>query len=288
MACNSDGAWNGLEADLGFDVQPTLLQAWWFRVALVLCAGLVTLAIYRLRVLQLTALLNVRFEERLAERTRIAQELHDTLQQGFQGLILRFQAAYQMVQSNPSEAKQALEGALDRADQTLSESRKAIQGILTDPCVDLDIERALGGLMNQLAADSQLTEGKRPTTSVTVEGQPRNVNLWACEEMCEIAREVLRNAFTHGNPQHVEAEIAFSKKSLRIRFRYDGIGIAPSASGEGVRPGRSAPTRMNERAKRLRGHLRMTSKPDIGTEVEVTIPASSAFESGPSWIRSRR
>jgi signal transduction histidine kinase len=137
------------------------------------CAGLLIFAIYRLRVHQLTALLNVRFEGRLAERTRIAQELHDTLLQGFQGLILRFQAANEILLTNPLEAKESLEGALDRADRALSESRRAIQGIRADSFWDHNIERALGVLMNELIADSQLMQGKPLTTSVIVEGQPR-------------------------------------------------------------------------------------------------------------------
>jgi ligand-binding sensor domain-containing protein/signal transduction histidine kinase len=283
-ACNSDGVWNGQEATIGFDVQPTLARTWWFRAVLLLCAGLVGLAIYRMRVHQLTGLLNLRFEERLAERTRIAQELHDTLQQGFQGLILRFQAANQMLLSNPSEAKEALEGALDRADQALSESRKAIQGILADSFLDRDIERALGVLMNELAADSHLTKGKRPTTSVIVEGQSRNVNPWACEEICKIAREALRNALVHGNAQHIKAEIVFSRKLLRVRFRGDGVGIDPTVLAEGARAGHWGLTGMKERAERLRGHLSMRSKPNVGTEVEVIIPASTAFEPGHTRI----
>src|SRR5215469_806888 len=169
-------------ACLTLALQPTLLQTWWFRAVLLTCAGLATLAIYRLRVHQLTRLLNVRFEERLAERRRIAQELHDTLLQSFQGLMLRFQVANQILLSNPSEAKEALEGALNRADQALRESRKAIQGIRSDSFSDRDIERALGVLMNELAADTYLTKGKRRTTSVIVEGQPKTVNPWACEE----------------------------------------------------------------------------------------------------------
>jgi signal transduction histidine kinase len=284
MACNSEGIWNGPEAATGFDVLPTLVQTWSFRAALLLCAGLMTLAIYRLRVHQLTGLLNLRFGERLAERTRIAQELHDTLLQSFQGLILRFQAANQILLSNPSEAKEALEGALDRADQALSESRKAIQGIRSDSFSDGDIEHALGVLMNELAADSHLTKGKGPTTSVIVEGQRQTVNPWACEEICKIAREALRNSFVHGNAQHLESEIAFSNKFLRVRFRDDGVGIDPTVLQQGVRAGHFGLTGMNERAKRLRGRLSMWTKPNVGTEVEVTIPASTAFESGRSWI----
>ena len=283
MACNSDGIWNGSEAAIEFDVQPTVMQAWWFRSALLLCAGLATLVIYRFRVHQLTGLLNLRCEERLAERTRIAQELHDTLLQSFQGLVLRFQSANQIILSNPPEAKKALEGALHRADQALSDSRKAIEGIRSDSLLDRDIGRALGVLINQLGADSDLTKGKQSTTSVIVEGQPRTVHPWACEEICKIAREALRNAFTHGNAQHIELEIAFSKTFLRVRLRDDGVGIDPTVLDRGGRAGHWGLAGMNERAKRLRGHLSMWSKPDEGTEVEVTVPASIAFESRSSW-----
>ena len=284
VASNSDGIWNGTEATIGFDVQPTLMQTWWFRATLLLCAGLATLAIYRLRIYQLTGLLNIRFEERLAERTRIAQELHDTLLQSFQGLILRFEAANRILLSNPLEAREALKGALDRADQALTESRKAIQGIRSDLFADPDIERALGALINELADDPQLTRGKQPVPSVIVEGQSRNVNPWACEEICKIGREALRNAFRHGKAQHIELEITFSRKFLRVRFRDDGVGIDPAALEEGIRAGHWGVAGMNERAERLRGKLRIWSRPNAGTEVEVIIPASIAFESGSAWI----
>jgi ligand-binding sensor domain-containing protein/signal transduction histidine kinase len=284
MASNSDGIWNSPPTTIGFAVQPTLLQTWWFRAALLTFAGMATLAIYRLRVRQLTRLLIVRFEERLAERKRIAQELHDTLLQSFQGLVLHFQAANQILLSSPSEAKEELERALDRADRALSESRKAIQGIRSNCFSECDIERALGLLLGELAADSHLTKGKCPTTSVVVEGQPQIVNPWACEEICKIAREALRNAFTHGNAQHIESEIAFSKKFLRVRFRDDGVGIDPTVLDAGFRAGHWGLTGMQERAKRLRGRLSMWSKTNAGTEVEVTIPASTAFKSGPSRV----
>jgi nitrate/nitrite-specific signal transduction histidine kinase len=288
IASNSDGIWNGQGTSIAFDVQPTLLQSWWFRTVLLVCAGLLTFAIYRYRVHQLTTLLNVRFEGRLAERTRIAQELHDTLLQSFQGLILRFQAANQVLLTNPLEAKESLEGALDRADQALTESRKAIQGIRADSFWDHNIERALDVLMNELIADSQLTQGKPPATSVIVEGQTRNVNPWACEEICKIAREALRNALTHGKAQNIEAEIAFSKDFLRVRLRDDGVGIAPAVLEEGARAGHWGLIGMKERAERLHGHLTIWSRPDAGTEVEVATPASIAFDSGFSWLAFKK
>jgi signal transduction histidine kinase len=288
IACNSDGHWNGQETAIGFDMQPTLVQTWWFRTALLVCAALLSLTIYRLRVHHLTGLLKLRFEERLAERTRIAQELHDTLLQSFQGLVLRFQVANQVVLSDPPEAKKALEGALDRADQALRESRKAIQGIRFDSFADRDIERALGALMDELAADSYLTKGKRPITGVVVEGRPQKVDPWVCEEIFKIAREALLNAFMHGHAQRVELEIAFSEGFLRVRFRDDGVGIPPTVLEKGSRAGHWGLIGMKERAERLRGRLDIWSKPGAGTEVEVTIPASIAFKSGPSWLAFKK
>ena len=93
MASNSDGLWNGSEAAVVFEVEPTLWQTWWFRISGVLGIVLATLLFFRLRVLRLTRQMNMRFEERLAERTRIAQDLHDTLSQGFLSASMQLHVA---------------------------------------------------------------------------------------------------------------------------------------------------------------------------------------------------
>jgi signal transduction histidine kinase/ligand-binding sensor domain-containing protein len=284
IACNNDGVWNETGATLSFTVLPAWYQTLWFRSLLVVVFTLVLWALYRLRLRQLTHEYNVRLEERVSERSRIAGELHDTLLQSFQGLMLRFQGANQILLSNPSEAKEALEGALDRADQALTESRRAIQGIRTDPFSDRDLEHWLRAIMNDLASDELLTKGERPTTSVVVEGKPRNIDPGVREEICKIAREAFQNALTHGDAHDIESEIAFSNGFLRVRFRDDGVGIDEVVLKEGVRAGHWGLTGMKERAKRLRGQLNIWSKPGAGTEVELKVPARVAFESGPFWI----
>jgi signal transduction histidine kinase len=281
---DTNGVWSDKVATTEFTILPTFYQTGWFKAACLLTIAGSTYLAYRLRVQQVSRQLRVRMYERLAERTRIAQELHDTLLQSFQGLMLRFQGANEILLSNPSEAKEALEGALDRADQALTESRRAIQGIRTDPFSDLDLEHTLRAIMNEVAADELLRKGKRPTTSVLVEGKPRNVDPGVREEICKIAREAFRNAFTHGDAQHIESEIAFSSGFLRVRFRDDGVGIDAVVLKEGVRAGHWGLTGMKERAKRVRGQLNMWSKSGAGTEVELTVPASVAFEPGHSWV----
>jgi signal transduction histidine kinase len=93
IASNGDGSWNSVEDEFGFEIDPAFWQTWWFLIAGLLAVGLMMLALYRIRLLQLTKQLNVRFEERLSERTRIAQELHDTLLQGFLSASMQLDVA---------------------------------------------------------------------------------------------------------------------------------------------------------------------------------------------------
>src|SRR5262249_52477553 len=93
IACNSDGLWYSAEAMIEFEIEPVFWQTWWFRLSGIVVLMLSALAFYRFRLHRLTRQLNVRFEERLAERTRIAQELHDTLLQGFLSASMQLDVA---------------------------------------------------------------------------------------------------------------------------------------------------------------------------------------------------
>ena len=129
MACNNSGVWNEEGAALDFAVDPAYWQTNWFRA---LCAAAflgMLWGLYQLRVRQLAYQFDMTLEARVGERTRIARELHDTLLQSFQGLMLRFQTVDEMLPARPMEAKEALEGALERADQAIIEGRDAISDI---------------------------------------------------------------------------------------------------------------------------------------------------------------
>ena len=113
MASNSEGLWNGSPASVLLEVEPRLSETWWFRVIGLCLAAAAIFAAYRYRMARVHAAMNLRFEERLAERTRIARELHDTLLQSFQGLMLRLQVVDDLLP--PGKAKQQLEQSLERA-----------------------------------------------------------------------------------------------------------------------------------------------------------------------------
>jgi signal transduction histidine kinase len=265
-------------AAVDFVIKRDFWQSGWFCIT---CLGLslvIAVLFYRCRMFRLANQLNSRFQERLAERTRIAQELHDTLLQGFQGLMLRFQIATETVLSDPIEAKELLEQALNRADQALAESRKAIQGIRTVVSPGRGLADSLKAMMNGLV--EEFCCGKTPplTTSVVTEGQPRTVNPWIAEEVCRIAREALLNSLSHARAQRIELEVAYSDKFLRLRFRDDGIGVDSEILKNRGREGHWGMTGMYERAKNIHARLSIWSKPGTGTEVELTIPAYIAYD----------
>src|SRR5262249_35504293 len=147
------------------------------------------------RLRQATARLNTRLEERLAERTRIARDLHDTLLQSFHGLMLRFQAASNLLTSRPAEAKQTLDSAIDEAAQAITEGRDAIQGLRLASGEMNTLAEALSTLGGELATDG--SSENSPAFHVGVAGAPRNLQPIPRDEVYRIAGEALRNAFRH-------------------------------------------------------------------------------------------
>lgn len=282
VASNNLGLWNGPETSVSFLIERTFWQTWWFRVSCLLVLVLMTLAFYRLRVRQLAQRMDILFQERLAERTRIAQELHDTLLQSFQGLMFRFQTVEEMLPNRPDDARKALGGALDLADQALMESRDAIKDIRSSPSANHDLAKALNALMTEVNEEVSSSNREAPEFSVIVTGKPQTVHPVLRAEILRIAREAIRNAFRHANAHRIEAEISYGEPSFRLRLRDDGKGIDPEVLERGRRAGHWGLVGMEERAKRFGGQLDVWSKLGAGTEVELRIPGQIAYEALPA------
>src|ERR1700678_883756 len=114
IACNNDGIWNEAGATLRFTILPAWYQTLWFRSASIVALALLLCTLYRLRLRQMERLYVARLEERVGERTRIARQLHDTLLQSFQGLMLVFQAASNLL---PNCSEPLLGECIDRSRQ---------------------------------------------------------------------------------------------------------------------------------------------------------------------------
>ena len=275
IACNNSGVWNEQGDALQFSIAPAYYQTNWFRA---LCAVLVLAlvwAIYQLRIRQLHHDFALALDARIGERTSLARELHDTLLQSFHGLLLRFQIVSELLPDRPVEAKEQLEKAIDRAAEAITEGRDAVQGLRASTVQTNDLARAVNTLGEELARDPA-SDGS-PAFRVTVGGGPRDLHPILRDEIYRIAAEALRNAFRHAQAQQVEVEIRYDNQQFRLRVRDDGKGMDTVVlSGEG-REGHFGLQGMRERAKLIGGKLVVWSEVGAGTEVELIVPASSAY-----------
>jgi signal transduction histidine kinase/ligand-binding sensor domain-containing protein len=284
VASNSDGVWNSTEAILPFEVEPVLWQTWWFRVSCVVAFLVLLWALYQLRLRQVARQFNIRLEERVSERTRIARDLHDTLLQNFHGLLLLFQAATNLLPERPAEARKTLDNAIDEAAQAITEGRDAVEGLRSSTVVTNDLACAITTLGEELAT-SEINQNSA-VFHVEVEGTPQNLHPILRDEVYRIAGEAVRNAFKHAQAQRIEVELRYDERQLRLRVRDDGKGIDPKFLNKDGRAGHYGLRGMRERAKLMRGKLAVWSELDSGTEVELSIPASTAYAASPGRRRS--
>jgi signal transduction histidine kinase len=276
IACNNDGVWNEVGAAWSFSIAPTFYQTVWFRTLVALAViGLVWL-LYRQRLQQITARADLRYAERLEERTRIARELHDTLLQSFQGLMLRFQVVNEMLPSG--EAKHELEQTLHRADQAIVEGRDAVRDLRSSTAISTDLADVVNLLGDELAT------GHSASFRLVVEGPVRDLHPIVRDELYGITREALRNAFSHARAQHIEVEITYAERLFRLRIRDNGDGIAPGILEEG-RSGHYGLPGMRERAKKINAMLDIWSGMGTGTEIDLSIAGSLAYRASPARRR---
>ena len=274
MASNSSGLWNSVPATIGFSVQPQFWQTLWFRVTCVLASVLAVLAFYRYRLHELTMRLNLRFEERLAERTRIAQELHDTLLQGFLSASMQLYVAVEQIPPE-SPAKATMSRVLKLMSQVIDEGRNAVRGLRTSDDGSHNLEEALARIPQELAHPAE-TEFR-----IIVEGRPRPLHPVLRDEIYRIGREALMNAFRHSRAKSIEVELEYGASQLRLLIRDNGCGIDPQVLRSG-RAGHWGMAGMRERAEKVGARLHVWSSSMAGTEVELSVPGSIAFQHQPA------
>lgn len=275
MARDPDGRWSGPGASMNVDVEPAYWQTRWFRIAGAAALVLLAWSMYRLRLRKMAARIDLRYSERLAERTRIARELHDTLLQSFQGLLLRFQTVSNLLPSRPEEAKQRLDTAIDQAAQAITESRDAVHDLRSSSLLTDDLATAVSALAKEFAVDQ--TGRDNPNFRVQVEGTPQHLHPITRDEVYRITAEALRNACRHSEAKRIEVEIHYDQGQLRLRIRDNGKGIDPSVLDGDKLTGHWGLRGMRERATLVGGNFDVWSKVGSGTEVQLTIPASVAY-----------
>ena len=283
IASNRDGVWNESAAKLDFSITPAYYQTNWFRA---LCAMLLLLSAwagYQLRIRRLHRQFEMMLDTRVAERTRIARDLHDTLLQSFHGLLLRFQTAFSLLPDRPTESKQVLASAIDQAAEAITEGRDAVQGLRTSATEMNDLAESIRALGEELANENSAEAVLR----VEVQGTPQALHPIVRDEVFRIAGEALRNAFRHAAAKQIEVELRYDERQLRVRVRDDGKGIDPEVLRVEGREGHFGLGGMRERAKLAGGRLTVWSGLGTGTEMELSIPGPHAYSSSSpsrSWL----
>jgi signal transduction histidine kinase/ligand-binding sensor domain-containing protein len=286
IACNNDGVWNETGESLHFSIAPAYYQTTWFRALCVVAFSGLLWAFYLLRLHQLHRQLARGAEERVGERLRIARELHDTLLQGFQAVMIQFQAARNMVPRRPIDALHALDEAIAATAEAIAEGREAICDLRPETTAQGDIPELLRAAGRELAGTSN-ANGQSPSFRVVVEGKPQTISRLLEDEVHRIAREAIRNAFLHASASHIEAEVHYEKNQLRLRVRDDGKGIDPKIVAAGGRSGHWGIPGILERAKRIGSRLEFWTEEGAGTEVELVLPAAIAYEKARNGSRFR-
>ncbi|MBC7932346.1 MAG: sensor histidine kinase [Rubrivivax sp.] len=248
---------------------PAFWQTWWFRSLVGLACLFALFAIYRYRLRLLTRQLNVRFEERLAERVRIAQELHDTLLQGVISASMQLHVVMENLAAD-SPARAPLSHIQQLIGQVIEEGRNAVQGLRSDGTHSLDLEQAFSRLRQDLRVEE--SSGFR----VVVEGRPRPLHPVIRGEVYSIGREALVNAFRHSRAGSIEVEVEYAASHLRVLVSDDGCGIDSEVLRSG-REGHWGLSGMRERAELIGARLKVRSRAAAGTEVELSVPGHIAY-----------
>jgi signal transduction histidine kinase/ligand-binding sensor domain-containing protein len=266
-------SWRGPETALRLDVEPTLLEKGWVRLLALLTAGMVLAGLYRLRVHMFTRRLHVLFEERLAERLRIAHDLHDTLLQGLVGASMQLHVAGEQLAPD-SPARPLLSRVQELMGRVLADGRDAVSDLRSAAADRGDLGAALARAWEEVATESG------PELRAIVVGEPRPLRPDSWDEVYRIAREALVNALRHARARQVEIELDYGPRGIRILVRDDGVGIDAEVLRSG-RQGHFGLTGMRERAERIGARFTVRSAKDAGTEVDVFVRGGLAFRSTP-------
>jgi signal transduction histidine kinase/ligand-binding sensor domain-containing protein len=283
IGSGSEGVWNLDGASFAFTVVPVFWRTSWFMAAAVTAVALLIFTGYRLRLRQVAREMNLRFDERLAERTRIARNLHDSLLQGTIAASLHLQIAEDRLRDEDS-AKAPVQRGLQLLTHVMEEGRATVED-LRSPTDAEDLVQLIARRAREFADLDSVN------LQIAVEGAVQPLHAAVHYESTHIVCEAIINAARHAAAGRIEVVVAYSAAALRCVVRDNGKGMTPDLAADGI-DGHWGLMGMRERAQRIGATLGIASRPGGGTSVELTIPATLAFTAGeqprrPRWWRRR-
>ncbi len=268
IAANEDGVWNEDGAAVEFSIAPTFMQTPLFVMLCGVAVGGIVWLLVQLRHRRATDAIRARFDATLAERTRIAGELHDTLLQDFSGVTMQLHAVQRLFESRPADAARTLREAIETADGSLRDARHAVWELRSPELESLDLPDAL------VAAARTVLASTRIELTVDVRGARRRLSPAAEGAAFRIGKEAIANAAKHSAAQTVTLSFHYEATRFMLCISDDGNGFLPAESERHVRRGHWGLTVMRERAQRVGGSLEIDASPGGGTRITLELPLS--------------
>jgi signal transduction histidine kinase/ligand-binding sensor domain-containing protein len=259
IACNNDGLWNTVGADFALRVDPYFYQTKWFAL---LCLTAITLAVWSAHRLKVRRVVS-RLQLIAAERVRFGRDLHDSLLQGFSGVVFLLEAAARQFETAPEAAKQRLERAIDQADRSLREAREMIVSMRIPALENNTLPDALQTTVAEMVADASVD------LQFEVKGRPEQGPYNVEANLFLLAREAVTNALKHASARRIRLELCYTPNELCLTIQDDGVGFEPEAAA--TKAGHFGFRGMQERARMIRGRFKVNSAPGSGSTIEVAV-----------------
>ncbi|MET0626262.1 MAG: two-component regulator propeller domain-containing protein [Pyrinomonadaceae bacterium] len=263
-ASNNDGVWSQTPASFDFKLRPHFYRTYWFYALSALALALAAWQLYALRVRQMRA----RFDAVLAERNRIAREIHDNLAQEILGVSVQLEIVARVMNVSNDAARTHLDRARQLVRSSIAEARRYVWDLRSQTLDDRDLPTALAEMTRRLTADADVQ------TQFQVGGTFRPLPQQVENNLLRIAQEAVNNAVRHARARTIYVNLFFDAEGVRLSVTDDGRGF--DAAGEnGARAGHFGIVGMRERAEEMGGTLSVESRPEEGSQVTVGVPLES-------------
>ncbi len=259
IAANNDGVWNETGAALDFYLQPRFYQTYWFYLLVVLLLAFTAWQLYRLRVRRMA----LQFRAVLAERNRIAREIHDNLAQDILGISVQLELVARLMPAAAETAKGHLDRARMLVRNSMTEARRYVWDLRSQELQKKDLPAALRDTTKRLTAQSNVE------TVVEVAGLMRPLPVEVETNLLRIGQEAINNAVKHARANRIEVGLNFDTRNVRLSVRDNGRGFDPAGQ---IADGHFGLLGMRERAEQIGGVLSIDSAPERGTQIAVEVP----------------
>ncbi|WP_058186718.1 sensor histidine kinase [Terracidiphilus gabretensis] len=264
QAANNDGVWNTTGAALRFELRPRFYQTIWFYVLLGLALILLIILALRYRLRRAER----EFGAVLAERSRIAREIHDTLAQGYVGVSVQLEVLSELLRRNRLDAAQTqLDSTRETVREGLADARQSIWALRSQDAGETTLPVRLRRIVEQAS-------GNGLDARFNIHGAYRAFDTATEQEILRIAQEAIHNGKSHARAPHLWVRLDYIPGEAALEVRDDGQGFVPPVADGRVEspPGHYGLTGMRERAEGIGGVLEVESSPGEGTAVRLRIP----------------